>query len=76
MYWSKKSKTGINQAIYGGKSTVRGQVSGTASSIAFTPLQGLEIVNPGAAEGKAAGSKSQNYFSSGFGFTKKSLAKG
>ena len=75
---SKKVQRKIqkDQAIYGGKSTVRGQVSGTASSIAFTPLQGLEIVNPGAAEGKAACSKSQNYFSSGFGFTKKSLAKG
>ena len=66
-----------DQAIYGGKSTVRGaHTSGTASSIAFTPLQGLEIVNPGAAEkGKAANSK-QNYFSTGFGFTKTSLPKG
>ena len=25
--------------VYGGKSTVRGAVSGTASTIAFTPLQ-------------------------------------
>ncbi len=37
---------------FGGKSTVRGAVSGTASSVAFTPLQGLEIVNPMAAEKK------------------------
>jgi len=77
---SKKVQRKIqkDQAIYGGKSTVRQQMSGsgTASSIAFTPLQGLEIVNPSAAEAKAAGSKSQNYFSAGFGFTKNSLAKG
>ena len=79
---SKKVQRKIqkDQAIYGGKSTVRGlSTSGTASSIAFTPLQGLEIVNPGAAENKAlasAASKSGNYFSSGFGFTKKSLGKG
>jgi U4/U6 small nuclear ribonucleoprotein PRP31 len=40
------------QQAWGGASTVRGrgEVSGTASSVAFTPLQGLEIVNPQAAE--------------------------
>ena len=38
--------------VFGAKSTVRGQESGTASSVAFTPLQGLEIVNPLAAEKK------------------------
>jgi len=38
--------------VFGGKSTVRGVTSGTASSVAFTPLQGLEIVNPMAAEKK------------------------
>ena len=38
--------------MFGGKSTVRGATSGTASSVAFTPLQGLEIVNPMAAEKK------------------------
>lgn len=38
--------------VFGGKSSVRGSVSGMASSVAFTPLQGLEIVNPMAAEKK------------------------
>ena len=38
--------------VYGGRSTVRGITSGIASSVAFTPLQGLEIVNPMAAEKK------------------------
>ncbi len=38
--------------MFGGKSTVKGMTSGTASSVAFTPLQGLEIVNPMAAEKK------------------------
>lgn len=38
------------QQVFGGSTTVRKHVSGTASSVAFTPLQGLEIVNPQAAE--------------------------
>ncbi|KAK2490822.1 hypothetical protein MC885_007872, partial [Smutsia gigantea] len=49
--------------VYGGKSTIRDRSSGTASSVAFTPLQGLEIVNPQAAEKKVA-EASQKYFSS------------
>lgn len=50
----------------GGQTTVRRQVAGTASSVAFTPLQGLEIVNPQAAESKQQhGAK---YFSSVLGF--------
>lgn len=40
------------QQIWGGSTTVKKQISGTASSVAFTPLQGLEIVNPQAAEVK------------------------
>lgn len=77
---SKKVQRKIqkDQAIWGGKSTVKtgSQTSGTASSIAFTPLQGLEIVNPGAAEDKKNTPKANDYFSSGFGFNKRSLAKG
>uniref|UniRef100_UPI00398F6540 U4/U6 small nuclear ribonucleoprotein Prp31 isoform X2 n=1 Tax=Pristiophorus japonicus TaxID=55135 RepID=UPI00398F6540 len=48
--------------VYGGKSTIRDRSSGTASSVAFTPLQGLEIVNPQAAEKKVTESN-QKYFS-------------
>nr|CAG4635456.1 EOG090X06EY [Artemia franciscana] len=52
---------------YGGTTTVKRQVAGTASSVAFTPLQGLEIVNPHAAEKvREAGNK---YFSGTMGFT-------
>ena len=57
---------------YGGQSTVKRSttsVSGTASSIAFTPLQGLEIVNPHAAEKKVANANAK-YFSSTAGFLK------
>ncbi|XP_070580403.1 U4/U6 small nuclear ribonucleoprotein Prp31-like [Ptychodera flava] len=51
------------QQTYGGKSTVKGrETSGTASSVAFTPLQGLEIVNPNAAEKKVAEANAK-YFS-------------
>jgi len=50
------------QQIYGGSTTVKRQVSGTASSIAFTPLQGLEIMNPSAAEKKVSQANAK-YFS-------------
>lgn len=48
---------------WGGTTTVKKQVEGTASSVAFTPLKNLEIFNPHAAETKAAQS-TQKYFSS------------
>lgn len=62
------------QAVWGGMSSIgrkhghgHGAVSGTASSVAFTPVQGLEIVNPSAAErrGDEANAK---YFSATSGF--------
>ncbi|XP_064645196.1 U4/U6 small nuclear ribonucleoprotein Prp31-like [Lineus longissimus] len=56
-------------SIWGGSTTVRKQISGTASSVAFTPLQGLEIVNPQAAE-KSVQETNQKYFSSTSGFVK------
>ncbi|KAK7111722.1 U4/U6 small nuclear ribonucleoprotein Prp31-like [Littorina saxatilis] len=54
---------------WGGSTTVKKQVAGTASSVAFTPLQGLEIVNPQAAEKKAQ-EANQKYFSTTAGFLK------
>lgn len=54
---------------WGGSTTVKKHVAGTASSVAFTPLQGLEIVNPQAAEKKAQ-EANQKYFSSTAGFLK------
>lgn len=60
--------TALGATSWGGSSTVRKQVAGTSSSIAFTPLQGLEIVNPQAAEKPMeAGNR---YFSSTCGFVK------
>lgn len=47
---------------WGGTSTVRKNISGTASSVAFTTLQGLEIVNPNACEQTNKGTESQKYF--------------
>ncbi|KAG7169339.1 U4/U6 small nuclear ribonucleoprotein Prp31-like [Homarus americanus] len=55
------------QSSLGGQTTVRRQVAGTASSVAFTPLQGLEIVNPQAAENNSQ-SKANKYFSNVLGF--------
>ncbi|KAI4461187.1 pre-mrna splicing factor prp31 [Holotrichia oblita] len=57
------------QQVWGGSTTVKKQISGTASSVAFTPLQGLEIVNPQAAEVKI-GEANAKYFSSTAGFIK------
>ncbi|EDV27298.1 uncharacterized protein TRIADDRAFT_20768 [Trichoplax adhaerens] len=71
---SKKLQKTLQQdnQTYGGRSSVRGATSGTASSVAFTPLQGLEIVNPLAAEKKAQEANAK-YFSAntGFRFVKK-----
>ncbi|KAJ8392816.1 hypothetical protein AAFF_G00070200 [Aldrovandia affinis] len=55
--------------VYGGKSTVRDRSSGISSSVAFTPLQGLEIVNPQAAEKKVT-EANQKYFSNMAEFVK------
>lgn len=55
------------QQQHGGRSTVSGRgTSGTASSVAFTPLQGLEIVNPQAAI--KVGEANNKYFSTTTGF--------
>ena len=59
------NKTVQKQNQWGGTTSVRKQISGTASSIAFTPLQGLEIVNPKAVEKEVKGTETQKYFSSG-----------
>ncbi|GIY59477.1 hypothetical protein CEXT_635111 [Caerostris extrusa] len=67
----EKTKVRISktlQQVWGGSTSVRRQISGTASSVAFTPLQGLEIVNPQAAEKK--GTESVKYFSNTSGFIK------
>ncbi|KAJ2952601.1 hypothetical protein O0L34_g6924 [Tuta absoluta] len=55
------------QQQYGGATSIRRQVSGTASSVAFTPLQGLEIVNPQAAEVRISEANAK-YFSNTSGF--------
>lgn len=55
---------------WGGTSTVRKNIAGTASSVAFTTLQGLEIVNPQACVDSVKGTESQKYFSSANGFAK------
>lgn len=55
------------QQVWGGSTSVRKQVSGTASSVAFTPSQGLEIVNPQAAE-RNTSDNAAKYFSNVSGF--------
>lgn len=53
--------------VIGTTTTIKKHVSGTASSVAFTPLQGLEIHNPGAAE-KSISEANLKYFSNTSGF--------
>jgi len=62
------------QAVWGGATSIKGRevqarklVSGMASSVAFTPVQGLEIMNPAAAEQKV-NQANQKYFSATSGF--------
>lgn len=55
------------QQVFGGTTTVRKHTSGTASTIAFTPKQGLEINNPQAAE-KKVNEANAKYFSNSSGF--------
>jgi U4/U6 small nuclear ribonucleoprotein PRP31 len=57
-----------NQAS-GGVTSVRSKIAGTASSVTFTPVQGLEIVNPMAMEKKVANANA-TYFSATAGFVK------
>jgi len=64
-----KKNLAKQKASWGGASTVKKQVSGTASSVAFTPLQGLEIVNPQAAE-KKVDEANAKYFSTSASFIK------
>ncbi|XP_057322143.1 U4/U6 small nuclear ribonucleoprotein Prp31 [Microplitis mediator] len=64
---SKTLQKNLQEQQWGGSTTVKKQVSGTASSVAFTPLQGLEIVNPQAAE-KKVNEANAKYFSNTAGF--------
>merc|ERR1712130_884243 len=58
---------GTHSVWAGGRTTVgRDNVNGMASSVAFTPLKGLEIINPNAAEKRE---ESNKYFSDDSGFT-------
>ncbi|KRZ72678.1 U4/U6 small nuclear ribonucleoprotein Prp31, partial [Trichinella papuae] len=51
------------QSTFGSVTSVRRQLAGTISTVTFTPVQGLEIVNPQAAEkDKSAESTTAKYF--------------
>ncbi|CAI5440157.1 unnamed protein product [Caenorhabditis angaria] len=56
------------QKAAGGMTSLRTKIAGTASSVNFTPIQGLEIVNPSARESKDQPGTSSNYFSSSGSF--------
>nr|XP_039265935.1 U4/U6 small nuclear ribonucleoprotein Prp31-like [Styela clava] len=61
-------------STWGGKTSIRDRGSGTASSVAFTPLKGIEIVNPSASEKRvdeeALADGKKSYFASGAAFIK------
>uniref|UniRef100_A0A8R1DS29 U4/U6 small nuclear ribonucleoprotein Prp31 n=1 Tax=Caenorhabditis japonica TaxID=281687 RepID=A0A8R1DS29_CAEJA len=56
------------QKAAGGMTSIRSKVAGTASSVTFTPVQGLEIINPAAQEQHQQSSSTSNYFSSSGSF--------
>ncbi|KAL6731204.1 hypothetical protein Aduo_002098 [Ancylostoma duodenale] len=56
------------QRAQGGVTSIRSKTAGTASSVTFTPVQGLEIINPTALE--KTSSSSSTYFSSSASFVK------
>ncbi|KAK0044015.1 U4/U6 small nuclear ribonucleoprotein Prp31 [Biomphalaria pfeifferi] len=58
-----QQKLSKQNQTWGGSTTVKKTVEGTASSVAFTPLKNLEIFNPHAAETKVQ-QTTQKYFSS------------
>lgn len=62
------------QKAHGGMTSIRSKVAGTASSVTFTPVQGLEIVNPLANE-RLPSSSSSTYFSSSATFVKVATPK-
>ncbi|KHJ78547.1 u4/U6 small nuclear ribonucleoprotein Prp31 domain protein [Oesophagostomum dentatum] len=56
------------QRAQGGVTSIRSKTAGTASSVTFTPVQGLEIINPTALE--KTSTSSSTYFSSSASFVK------
>lgn len=70
---NRSNKIG-STSTWGGKTSIKDRGSGTASSVAFTPLKGIEIVNPNASERKmeeeALADGKKSYFASGAAFVK------
>ncbi|MFH4977409.1 hypothetical protein AB6A40_004118 [Gnathostoma spinigerum] len=66
----KLQKNLERQRAIGGVSTVRSKTGGTASSVTFTPVQGIEIVNPTLAKHGTVGLSSSTYFSPSASFIK------
>lgn len=65
----KLQKAVDRQRAMGGLTSVRSKASGTASSVTFTPVQGIEIVNP-TIKTERFGSSSTTYFSPSATFVK------
>ncbi|VDO42974.1 unnamed protein product [Brugia timori] len=65
----KLQKTMERQRSMGGVTSVRSRAAGTASSVTFTPVLGLEIVNP-TVKPDHIGSSSTTYFSPSAAFVK------
>lgn len=65
----KLQKSLERQRTMGGVTSVRSKTAGTASSVTFTPVQGLEIVNP-VIKQENAGSSVTTYFSPSAAFVK------
>lgn len=63
----KQSSKKLRAANFAASSASKPPLSGLASSLAFTPVQGIELMNPEAAKARVA-EANKKYFSAGSGF--------
>lgn len=65
---SQKMQRQLQRQQHGGLTSIKSKVSGTVSSVSFTPVQGIEIVNP--VKQEAPSGSSSTYFSATSNFVK------
>ncbi|KAI6182494.1 Pre-mRNA-processing factor 31 [Aphelenchoides bicaudatus] len=68
---SQKMQKSMQRQQHGGLTAIKSKISGTASSVSFTPINGLEIISMTPIDTKSSGqSTSSSYFSSTSNFKK------
>ncbi|KAI1728894.1 snoRNA binding domain, fibrillarin domain-containing protein [Ditylenchus destructor] len=67
---SQKMQRMMERRQHGGLTSIKSRASGMASSISFTPVQGIEIINPTPREPANKSGNASTYFSSTSNFVK------